>query len=75
MKILDTDFWETKVLPVVVAFGLGVLATSHSAVIELEARAEAYHELAQEVDAMRFACGLQPDADVIFHMAMQEVPQ
>ncbi len=72
MNILDTRFWESKVLPVVIAFGLGVLATSHAATLELEARANSYNELAREVEAMRFACGLQPDPDVLFHMAMQE---
>lgn len=65
MKYLDPQFLETKVLPVVLAFGLGVLVASHAAVVELEAWADSYAALAQEVDLVRIACGLQPDPAAI----------
>ena len=73
MKYLDPQFLETKVLPVVVAFGLGVLVASHAAVVELEAWADSYAALAQEVDLVRTACGLQPDpSQLAYSMTLPE---
>lgn len=68
MKYLDPQFIENKLLPVVVAFGLGVLVASHAATVELEAWADSYAALAQEVDLVRIACGLQPDPNQMTHL-------
>lgn len=65
MKLLDPQFIESKVLPVVLAFGLGVLVTGHAAQAELEAWADSHAAMSREVETVRVACGLQPDPEAV----------
>lgn len=79
-RFLSAGFVESKVLPVVIAFGLGVLVTTHAARAELERGAENYRDLVREVENMRIACGLQPDPDAVAaiytaHAMAAPVPQ
>lgn len=64
-QLTNTQFIEGRVLPVVIAFGLGVLVTSHAARAELDRWANTYGEVLTEVRALRVACGLEPDHDQI----------
>ncbi|AMO36707.1 hypothetical protein [Thauera humireducens] len=77
---LNAEFVESKVLPVVIAFGLGVLVTTHAARAEIDHWADTYGELLREVETVRIACGLQPDPDAVAaiytaHAMAAPVPQ
>jgi len=64
-RFIEAEFIEGKVLPVVVAFGLGVLATTHAARAELDVWEDSYRTLVHEVDGLRITCGLQPDPEAV----------
>jgi len=63
--LLDADFVESRALPVVCAFGLGVLIALHAAEAEIDSLRTAVVALADQVEHARIACGAQPDPDTV----------
>ena len=62
---LRAEFVESHVLPVVVAFGFGVLVSGIAGDIDAErARIEARHAVLY-AEQLRTQCGAQPDADAV----------
>lgn len=61
-----TTFIESTALPLVLAFGMGVLVSTHGARAKEDAAASAYRAIADQVEAISIACcGLQPDPAAI----------
>jgi len=61
--VLRPEFIESRVLPVVVAFGFGVLVSGIAGDLDAaQARIEARHAI-EYAEQLRTQCGAQPDAD------------
>ena len=54
-----------RALPVVCAFGLGVVVALDAARADHERWAEIYGDLLRQVETVRIACGAQPDPEAI----------
>lgn len=54
-----------RALPVVCAFGLGVVIALEAADIERETLRTAVRAMADQVERTRIACGAQPDTDAV----------
>ena len=54
-----------RALPVVCAFGLGVVITVNAGEHERDALRDAVRALADQVEHTRIACGAQPDPDAV----------
>ncbi|MDX9717210.1 MAG: hypothetical protein RBT67_07540 [Thauera sp.] len=54
-----------RALPMVCAFGLGVLIALHAADAEIDSLRTAVVALADQVEHTRIACGAQPDPDAV----------
>lgn len=54
-----------RALPVVCAFGLGVVITVNAGEAERDTLRTAVRALADQVEHVRIACGAQPDPDAV----------
>lgn len=74
-RFLRAEFVESRVLPVVVAFGFGVLVSGIAGDLDAtQARIEARHAI-DYAEQLRTQCGAQPDADAVAqHLAHNANP-
>ena len=74
-RFLRAEFIESRVLPVVVAFGFGVLVSGIAGDLDVElARVEARQAI-EYAEQLRTQCGAQPDADAVAqHLAHHATP-
>lgn len=76
MRSLPPDFIEGRLLPLVIAFGCGVLLHKHFTAAELQAADARYAQALHEVENVRISCGLQPDPEaVLLRLTAGEVRQ
>lgn len=81
-RFLRAEFVESRVLPVVIAFGVGVLVSGITGDLKAQRIEEerATHRttvmlLLDEISTARTACGAQPDADAVAqHLAHNANP-
>lgn len=74
-RFLRAEFVESRVLPVVVAFGFGALVSGIAGDLDAaQARIEARHAI-DYAEQLRTQCGAQPDADAVAqHLAHNANP-
>ena len=72
---LRAEFIESRVLPVVIAFGFGVLVSGIAGDLDAaQARIEARNAI-DYAEQIRTQCGAQPDADAVAqHLAHHATP-